>query len=108
MAQLGVMAQVATTELSLRPSAATIALVALLPIAHGDIERLVEDELGRNPALTRREGRPCPMCGRWLVTSTCRSCRGAYVVRDATDAVATVSAIDALESEVRLALPARD
>src|SRR5262245_49750538 len=112
MAQLGVMTQRArtdaTTELSMRPSAATIALATLLAAVHGELERLVADELARNPALTRREGRPCPACGRWLVTGRCRSCSGPRTAREAADVVAVTSPIDALEAEVRLGLPAGD
>ena len=74
--------------LELRPSAALVAYAQLLAVSSGEVERLVERELSRNPALERAEAsrsRACPAgCPRRLRASrpTSPAC-SARLARDA-------------------------
>jgi RNA polymerase sigma-54 factor len=64
----------ALPQLTVRPSPALIAATALLALPSPELERAVEHELARNPALERAEWTACNLCGRPLLAARCFSC----------------------------------
>jgi RNA polymerase sigma-54 factor len=51
--------------------------LALLPLAHNEVEAAVDAALRENPMLERSSGRSCPGCGRHIQTARCPVCAGA-------------------------------
>lgn len=59
-------------ETSLVPG--VLQTLALLQVAHTELEAAVDSALAQNPMLERAPGHPCPGCGRHVVTQRCGVC----------------------------------
>lgn len=63
-----------TARTDLSATVTVVHTLALLPVAQGDLASEIDGALAENPLLERRDGAPCPGCGRHCRAGLCVRC----------------------------------
>jgi RNA polymerase sigma-54 factor len=77
--------------------------MGMLAMTHEEVLVAAEHSLAENPVLERREGHPCPGCGRHVASGLCSRCRGQATVsrfQDGTEP--SVDPFRTLEADARI------